>query len=63
MFKGIIASIKDSYEELAHQTTWPTRKELTHNAIVVLIASIIIAVCVFALDTVFETIMKWIYRA
>lgn len=61
MIKSITANIKDSYEELAHQTSWPSRKELIHSAIVVLIASIIIAICVFALDSVFQTIMKWIY--
>lgn len=67
MFKNIINSCvgycKASYNELAHNTTWPTRKELTHSAIVVLIASIIIAVVVFAEDSLFEWIMKFIYRA
>ncbi|MBQ2363689.1 MAG: preprotein translocase subunit SecE, partial [Bacteroidaceae bacterium] len=43
MFKKFITYCKESYEELANKTTWPTRKELTHSAIVVLVASIIIA--------------------
>ena len=61
MFKNIYLYCKDSYEELAHRTTWPTRKELTHSAIVVLIASVIIAIVVFAMDKVFETLMQLIY--
>ena len=63
MFKSIVTYCKDSYEELAHKTTWPTRQELTHTAIVVLIASIVIALVVFCMDTVFDTLMKFVYSA
>jgi preprotein translocase subunit SecE len=61
MLKNITLYCKNSYEELAHRTTWPTRRELTHSAIVVLIASAIIAVAVFAVDKVFYTLMQAIY--
>ena len=61
MFQKVIAYCKDSYDELSHKTTWPTRKELTHSAIVVLTASIIIALVVYLMDTVFESIMQLIY--
>ncbi len=60
-FKSVAKYCKDSFEELAHKTTWPTRKELTHSAIVVLIASIIIAIVVFAFDSFFQWIMQFIY--
>lgn len=62
MLKQFITYCKDSYLELAHNTTWPSRKELTHSAIVVLTASIVIALIVFAEDQVFENLMKLIYR-
>ena len=62
MLKKIITYCKDSYQELAHNTTWPSRKELTHSAIVVLTASIVIAIVVFAEDQVFENLMKLVYR-
>jgi preprotein translocase SecE subunit len=39
----IINYIKESYTELVHKVSWPSRSELTNSAIVVLIASIIIA--------------------
>ena len=61
MFKGIITYCKESYEELAYKTTWPTRRELTHTAIVVLVASIVIALMVFVMDTAFDYLMKFIY--
>lgn len=63
MFKSFVTYCKDSYEELSHKMTWPTRVELTHSAIVVLIASILIALVVFAEDSIFEFVMKFIYGA
>lgn len=61
MFKKIVTYCKDSYEELAYKTTWPTRQELTHSAIVVLVASLVIALIVFCMDTIFDYLMKFIY--
>lgn len=61
MFKKITAYCKNSYDELSHKTTWPTRQELTRTAIVVLTASIVIALVVYLMDTVFQTVMSFIY--
>ena len=63
MFKKFVTYCKSCYEELAFKTTWPTRKELTHTAIVVLIASIVIALIVFAEDTIFGELMKLVYHS
>lgn len=52
---------KSSYEELVHHMTWPTRKELTHIAIVVLIATVIIALLVSGMDLVFKNLMQLVY--
>ncbi len=61
MFKKIFRYCKESYDELAHKTTWPTRSELTNSAVVVLSASLLIALVVFAMDFVFQSIMEVIY--
>jgi len=61
MFKKFIQYCKDCYDELAHKTTWPTRRELTHSAMVVLSASLVIALIVFAMDSVFRFVMTTIY--
>ncbi len=58
---SIINYCKDSYEELVHKTTWPSRAELTSSAVVVLIASLCIALVVFAMDSVFQGGMGFIY--
>ncbi|MCQ2196886.1 MAG: preprotein translocase subunit SecE [Bacteroidaceae bacterium] len=57
----IINYCKASYEELVHQVTWPSGKELMGSAVVVLIASLCIAVLVFGVDTLFDKGMQFIY--
>ena len=61
MFKKIVNACKASYDELLHRTTWATRAELTHSAMVVLSASLVIAVVVFAMDSLFRFVMSTIY--
>jgi len=61
MFKKIVNACKASYDELLHKTTWPTRAELTHSAMVVLSASLVIALVVFAMDSLFRFVMSTIY--
>lgn len=56
-----VDGLKASYNELVHKVTWPTLSELTNSAIVVLIASIILALIVLAMDTVFKELMTLIY--
>ena len=60
-FKKFANYCKACYEELAHKTTWPTRQELTHSAVVVLSASLVIALVVFAMDSAFRWIMSVVY--
>ena len=61
MFKKIVNYCKVCFDELAHKTTWPTRAELTHSAVVVLSASLIIALVVFVMDSAFRFVMSTIY--
>ena len=61
MFKKIVNYCKACYDELAHNTTWPSFAELTHSAVVVLSASLVIALVVWAMDVVFKFVMSSIY--
>jgi preprotein translocase subunit SecE len=61
MFKSIVKYCKESYDELVHKVTWPSRSELTNSAVVVLYASLLIALVVFAMDSVFQFVMETIY--
>lgn len=53
--------VKESYNELVHKVTWPTLKELQSSAIIVMVASIIIALVIFLMDLVFENLLDFIY--
>lgn len=59
--KKVIAYIKDSYNELVHKVSWPTKSELSNSAVVVMFASLIIAVLIGVIDFGFEAVMKFIY--
>ena len=61
MFSKIVNYCKACYDELEHKTTSPTMKALTHSAVVVLSASLVIALVVFAMDSLFRLIMSTIY--
>ena len=57
MFKKIANNFKESYNELVHNVTWPTSKKLSSSAVVVLTASLLIALVVFLMDYAFQFIM------
>ena len=61
MFKGIINYCKESYEELTHKVTWPSRSELMNSATLVLVASLCIALVVFCIDLLFQEGISAIY--
>lgn len=58
---AFVESVKESYNELVHKVSWPTRKELAQSAVIVLIASIILALIVWLMDLCFENIMTFVY--
>lgn len=53
--------IKESYDELVYKVSWPSWSELQNSAIVVFVASLIIAFVVFLMDISFENILKQFY--
>ncbi len=54
--------LKEAYTELVKKVTWPSWAELQNSAIVVMIASFIIAVVVYLMDISFSFIMEQIYK-
>jgi preprotein translocase subunit SecE len=53
--------LQEAYDELVHKVTWPTWKELQSSALVVMVASFIISLVIFAMDLSFRNIMDFIY--
>jgi preprotein translocase subunit SecE len=58
----LVTYAKNSYDELIHKVSWPTWSELQNSAIVVSIASLIIALVIFLMDQSFQTILKTFYN-
>ena len=54
--------VKESYNELVDKVTWPTLPLLQSSTIVVMVASVIFAIVVLAMDLSFENLMALIYK-
>ena len=58
----LLTYFREVYDEMFHKVSWPTWKELQSSAMIVMIASLLIAVVIFLMDFSFEHVMDWIYR-
>lgn len=57
----LFKDIKESYDELVYKVSWPSQKALVNSSVLVLIASIILAVFIWVVDQVFSKLMELIY--
>lgn len=61
---GFITYIKDSFEELKNNVSWPTWAEAQSLTVLVAVFSIIFSLAIWGVDTVFSQIVelyfKWI---
>ena len=58
---SFVLYIKESYNELVHNVTWPTWPELLSNARLVLVATVIFALLIFLMDFVSKGVLNTIY--
>ena len=57
----LLTEIEESYNELVHKVSWPTRNELVNSTIVVMVASIIAALVIWLVDFLLSHVMDFIY--
>lgn len=57
----LVENLKESYNELVYKVSWPTVKELSKSSVLVLVASIILALIVWLMDWCFENLMTLVY--
>ncbi len=57
----LITAIEESYDELRYKTSWPTRMQVVKSAIIVMIASAIIALIILIMDQIVDNLMHFIY--
>lgn len=53
--------MRESYNELVHNVTWPSYSTLQTNTILVLVGSAIFALLIFGMDVVWQFIVDNIY--
>lgn len=58
---SVKAYIEETVDELTNKVSWPTWGELQNSAIVVLIATMIIALIILAMDVVFSNSLEFLY--
>ena len=61
MLSNLSLYVKESYNELLNKVTWPTLASLQSSTIVVIIASIIIALIIFVMDAISKNVLDLIY--
>ena len=59
----VVQFFKESYDEMMHKVTWPTWGELQNSAVVVLVASVIIALLILAMDESSSAVLKMFYQS
>ena len=59
--RRFINYVKESYAEMTKKVSWPTWEKLQNSAIVVMVASVIFALVIFAMDFCFQHLMSFIY--
>ncbi|MBN2681405.1 MAG: preprotein translocase subunit SecE [Bacteroidales bacterium] len=57
----MINYFKESYNELMNKVTWPSWAELQGSSIIVMVASVIFALIILAMDYSFKNIMHLVY--
>ncbi len=57
----VLTDLEESYNELVHKVSWPTKSELANSTVVVMVASIVIALIILLMDQVVNLVMHFIY--
>lgn len=60
--KRVRAYLNETYDELINKVSWPSWSDLQNSAVVVSIASLIIAGVIFLMDMSFSSILEQFYR-
>lgn len=62
LMNKLTAYFKEAYDELMNKVTWPSWDELQESAVVVLVASLIIALIVLVMDQASSQLLKVVYK-
>jgi preprotein translocase subunit SecE len=57
----LVLYVKESYNELLHKVSWPSWSNLQSSAVLVLVASLILALIIFVMDAVSKGLLDQVY--
>ena len=57
----LLTDLQDSYNELVYKVSWPSKKDLANSTVIVMVASILMAIVLWAIDVVFDSVMNLNY--
>lgn len=57
----LLTDLQDSYNELVYKVSWPSKNDLANSTVIVMVASILMAIVIWAIDVVFDSVMNLIY--
>ena len=57
----VLDFFKESYQEVTEKVTWPTWSQLQNHAVIVLVASLIIALLVLVMDKASGNVLELLY--
>ena len=59
----ILTDLEESYNELVHKVSWPSKTDLANSTVIVRVASILMALVIWAVDAIISWGMEnIIYR-
>ena len=60
-FYNRLTDLKESYNELVHKVSWPTKSELANSTVLVMVASIIASLVIWVIDLCINEVMHLVY--
>jgi preprotein translocase subunit SecE len=55
--------LRESVNEMRYKVTWPKYRDLQNSSVLVLVASVILALFIGIVDYSLENLMEWFYSA
>ena len=62
MSNKVTGYLQETYNELIHKVSWPSWSDLQSSSVVVLVASLIIALVIFFMDFSFQHVFQFLYK-
>jgi preprotein translocase subunit SecE len=63
MMDKVSTFLRESVNEMRYKVTWPKYRDLQNSSVLVLVASVILALFIGIVDYSLENLMEWFYSA